>query len=116
MAPGPSRPHPRATRWRLEYSHSSAPEVILAAEKGIGALSFSFVEPAEAKRWVDDYYETLFSSTRPQGGSGVRDASGDEGLKRRRAATAVAGCLRDRERSVTNFLQDPSPIFRWAEA
>src|SRR5688572_23974298 len=33
----------------------------LAATKGIGALSFSFVEPAEAKAWVDDYYATLAS-------------------------------------------------------
>jgi alkanesulfonate monooxygenase SsuD/methylene tetrahydromethanopterin reductase-like flavin-dependent oxidoreductase (luciferase family) len=33
----------------------------LAAEKGIGALSFSFIEPAEAKEFVDDYYATIQS-------------------------------------------------------
>ena len=33
----------------------------LAAEKGIGALSFSFVEPEEAKEWVDEYYEIIAS-------------------------------------------------------
>jgi len=33
----------------------------LAATKGIGALSFSFIEPDRAKEWVDDYYATLAS-------------------------------------------------------
>ena len=33
----------------------------LAAAKGIGALSFSFVEPEEAGKWVDDYYATIES-------------------------------------------------------
>jgi len=31
----------------------------LAAQHGIGALSFSFFDPEEAKAWVDDYYTTL---------------------------------------------------------
>ena len=39
----------------------------LAAEKGIAALSFSFVEAAEAKAWVDDYYATLDSDARVPG-------------------------------------------------
>jgi len=34
----------------------------LAATKGIGALSFSFIEPDRAKEWVDDYYATLGSA------------------------------------------------------
>ena len=29
--------------------------------RGIGALSFSFVEPEEAKEWVDEYYEIIAS-------------------------------------------------------
>jgi hypothetical protein len=33
----------------------------MAASKGIGALSFSFIEPADAKAWVDDYYTTISS-------------------------------------------------------
>ncbi len=33
----------------------------LAAEKGIGALTFSFVEPEEAKEWVDEYYGIIES-------------------------------------------------------
>jgi alkanesulfonate monooxygenase SsuD/methylene tetrahydromethanopterin reductase-like flavin-dependent oxidoreductase (luciferase family) len=40
----------------------------LAATKGIGALSFSFVEPAEAKEWVDDYYATIESEDCVPGG------------------------------------------------
>src|SRR6267143_761211 len=31
----------------------------LAAQKGIGALSFAFFDPEEARHWVHDYYETL---------------------------------------------------------
>jgi alkanesulfonate monooxygenase SsuD/methylene tetrahydromethanopterin reductase-like flavin-dependent oxidoreductase (luciferase family) len=31
----------------------------LAAQHGVGALSFAFFDPEEAKAWVDDYYTTL---------------------------------------------------------
>ena len=51
------KPHPP-----LWVACSRRETIHLAAEKGIGALSFSFVEPAEAKLWVDDYYQTLSSS------------------------------------------------------
>jgi alkanesulfonate monooxygenase SsuD/methylene tetrahydromethanopterin reductase-like flavin-dependent oxidoreductase (luciferase family) len=30
-----------------------------AAQQGIGALSFSFIDPEEARHWVTDYYATL---------------------------------------------------------
>jgi hypothetical protein len=43
----------------------------LAATKGIGALSFSFIEPSEAKVWVDDYYATLASEACVPGGFAV---------------------------------------------
>ena len=33
----------------------------MAARKGLGALSFSFVEPEEAKEWVDEYYALIES-------------------------------------------------------
>ncbi len=33
----------------------------LAAAKGMGALAFSFLEPREAKFWVDDYAATILS-------------------------------------------------------
>lgn len=50
------RPHPPV--W---VACSRRETIHLAATKGIGALSFSFVEPAEAKTWVDDYYATIAS-------------------------------------------------------
>jgi alkanesulfonate monooxygenase SsuD/methylene tetrahydromethanopterin reductase-like flavin-dependent oxidoreductase (luciferase family) len=50
------KPHPP-----LWVACSRRDTIHLAATKGIGALSFSFVEPAEAKVWVDDYYATLAS-------------------------------------------------------
>lgn len=37
--------------------------VRLAAEKGLGALSYAFVEPEEARAWVDEYY-TIIASDR----------------------------------------------------
>lgn len=50
------RPHPP-----LWVACSRRETIHLAATKGIGALSFSFVEPSDAKAWVDDYYATLAS-------------------------------------------------------
>ncbi|HMS58586.1 MAG TPA: LLM class flavin-dependent oxidoreductase [Tepidiformaceae bacterium] len=38
---------------------SNRDTIHLAAQLGIGALTFAFVDPAEAKKWVDDYYETF---------------------------------------------------------
>ena len=39
----------------------------LAAQRGIGALSFAFFDPEEARHWVDDYYATLESEGVPIG-------------------------------------------------
>jgi alkanesulfonate monooxygenase SsuD/methylene tetrahydromethanopterin reductase-like flavin-dependent oxidoreductase (luciferase family) len=50
------KPHPP-----LWVACSRRETIHMAAEKGIGALSFSFLEPAEAKEWVDDYYATIES-------------------------------------------------------
>ena len=50
------RPHPP-----LWVACSRRETIHMAATKGIGALSFSFIEPAAAKEWVDDYYRTLTS-------------------------------------------------------
>lgn len=50
------KPHPP-----LWVACSRRETIHLAAEHGIGALSFSFVEPEQAKAWVDDYYQTLVS-------------------------------------------------------
>src|SRR3954469_18016176 len=50
------KPHPP-----LWVACSRRETIRLAAEKGIGALSFSFLEPEEAKAWVDEYYEIIAS-------------------------------------------------------
>src|SRR5256886_6645330 len=50
------KPHPP-----LWVACSRRETIHLAATKGIGALSFSFIEPAEAKACVDDYYATIAS-------------------------------------------------------
>ncbi|MDX6667646.1 MAG: hypothetical protein QOK04_1026 [Solirubrobacteraceae bacterium] len=50
------KPHP--PMW---VACSRRETIRLAAEKGIGALSFSFVEPEEAKGWVDEYYDIIAS-------------------------------------------------------
>jgi alkanesulfonate monooxygenase SsuD/methylene tetrahydromethanopterin reductase-like flavin-dependent oxidoreductase (luciferase family) len=50
------KPHPP-----LWVACSRRETIHMAAEKGIGALSFSFIEPAEAKAWVDDYFATIES-------------------------------------------------------
>jgi alkanesulfonate monooxygenase SsuD/methylene tetrahydromethanopterin reductase-like flavin-dependent oxidoreductase (luciferase family) len=50
------KPHPP-----LWVACSRRDTILLAAKKGIGALSFSFVEPEDAKEWVDAYYATLQS-------------------------------------------------------
>jgi alkanesulfonate monooxygenase SsuD/methylene tetrahydromethanopterin reductase-like flavin-dependent oxidoreductase (luciferase family) len=49
-------PHPP-----LWVACSRRETIHLAATKGIGALSFAFIEPEDAKEWVDDYYATLAS-------------------------------------------------------
>ena len=57
LVPKPlQRPHPP-----LWVACSKRDTIHLAATKGIGALSFSFVEAAEAKTWADDYYATISS-------------------------------------------------------
>src|SRR3954454_12574606 len=50
------KPHPP-----LWVACSRRDTIRLAAEKGVGALSFSFVEPEEAKQWVDEYHEIVAS-------------------------------------------------------
>jgi alkanesulfonate monooxygenase SsuD/methylene tetrahydromethanopterin reductase-like flavin-dependent oxidoreductase (luciferase family) len=50
------RPHPP-----LWVACSRRETIRLAAERGLGALAFSFVEPEQAKEWVDSYYEIIAS-------------------------------------------------------
>jgi alkanesulfonate monooxygenase SsuD/methylene tetrahydromethanopterin reductase-like flavin-dependent oxidoreductase (luciferase family)/putative sterol carrier protein len=50
------RPHPP-----LWVACSRRETIRVAAERGLGVLSFSFVEPEEAKEWVDEYRAILAS-------------------------------------------------------
>ena len=88
------KPHPP-----LWVACSRRETILLAAEKGIGALSFSFVEPEEAKEWVDEYYAIIASDECVPGGFAVNpnvavvlpmmchadEADGDRARHRRRA-------------------------------
>src|SRR6266566_6744334 len=60
------RPHPP-----LWVACSRRETIHLAAQNGMGALSFSFIEPEEAKQWVDDYYATIQSDECVAGGFAV---------------------------------------------
>ncbi|MGP0029087.1 MAG: LLM class flavin-dependent oxidoreductase [Acidimicrobiales bacterium] len=67
LVPKPcQRPHPP-----LWVACSRRETIHLAATKGIGALAFSFIEPEEAKSWVDDYYATVASDACVPGGFAV---------------------------------------------
>ena len=56
------RPHPPV--W---VACSNRETIKLAARLGIGALTFAFVDPAEAKQWVDDYYRIIKEECVPIG-------------------------------------------------
>jgi alkanesulfonate monooxygenase SsuD/methylene tetrahydromethanopterin reductase-like flavin-dependent oxidoreductase (luciferase family)/putative sterol carrier protein len=60
------KPHPP-----LWVACSRRETIRLAAEKGIGALSFSFVEPEEAAEWVAEYHAILGSERCVPGGFAV---------------------------------------------
>ena len=56
------RPHPP-----LWLACSNRDTIHLAAQLGMGALTFAFVDQAEAKKWVDDYHDTLKNECVPIG-------------------------------------------------
>jgi alkanesulfonate monooxygenase SsuD/methylene tetrahydromethanopterin reductase-like flavin-dependent oxidoreductase (luciferase family) len=56
------KPHPP-----IWVACSRRDTILLAAEKGIGALTFAFIDPEEARQWVSDYRETLASKCVPIG-------------------------------------------------
>jgi alkanesulfonate monooxygenase SsuD/methylene tetrahydromethanopterin reductase-like flavin-dependent oxidoreductase (luciferase family) len=55
-------PHPP-----LWVACSNRETIRLAAKLGIGALTFAFVAPEEAKYWVEEYYETFEKKCEPIG-------------------------------------------------
>jgi len=50
------KPHPP-----LWVACSRRETILLAARRGIGALTFAFIDPEEAKAWVDEYYGLIES-------------------------------------------------------
>ena len=58
------KPHPP-----LWVACSNRDTIHLAAKLGIGALTFAFIDPAEAEHWVNDYYETIKTECVPIGHS-----------------------------------------------
>jgi alkanesulfonate monooxygenase SsuD/methylene tetrahydromethanopterin reductase-like flavin-dependent oxidoreductase (luciferase family) len=56
------KPHPP-----IWVACSNRDTIHLAAQLGIGALTFAFVDPAEAQKWVADYYETFKNECVPIG-------------------------------------------------
>jgi alkanesulfonate monooxygenase SsuD/methylene tetrahydromethanopterin reductase-like flavin-dependent oxidoreductase (luciferase family) len=56
------KPHPP-----LWVACSRRDTILLAAEKGIGALTFAFIDPEEAEGWVQDYDRTLAEKAVPIG-------------------------------------------------
>jgi alkanesulfonate monooxygenase SsuD/methylene tetrahydromethanopterin reductase-like flavin-dependent oxidoreductase (luciferase family) len=56
------KPHPP-----LWVACSRRDTILLAAEKGIGALTFAFIDPEEATKWVSDYEATLAEKCIPVG-------------------------------------------------
>lgn len=56
------KPHPP-----IWVACSNRDTIHLAAQLGIGALTFAFVDPSEAAKWVDDYYTTFKNECVPIG-------------------------------------------------
>jgi alkanesulfonate monooxygenase SsuD/methylene tetrahydromethanopterin reductase-like flavin-dependent oxidoreductase (luciferase family) len=56
------KPHPP-----LWVACSRRDTILLAARKGIGALTFAFIDPEEATNWVADYERTLAEEAVPVG-------------------------------------------------
>ena len=63
LVPKPvQKPHP--PMW---LACSSRETIHVAAKLGLGALTFAFVDPDEARHWVQDYYETFERECMPIG-------------------------------------------------
>ncbi len=63
LVPKPlQKPHPP-----LWVACSNRDTIRLAAKLGIGALTFAFIDPSEAKYWVEEYYTTFKNECEPIG-------------------------------------------------
>ena len=71
VVPKPTqKPHPP-----LWVACSRRETILLAAENGIGALTFAFIDPEEAVHWVNDYYRTLEEKGVPIGNAVTAEVS-----------------------------------------
>ena len=89
------KPHPP-----LWVACSRRETIHLAAQLGIGALTFAFIPPEETRLWVNDYYTTLERECQPIGQPHQREYrdSRDQRLRRarpQRGAGAQNGRGRD---------------------
>jgi alkanesulfonate monooxygenase SsuD/methylene tetrahydromethanopterin reductase-like flavin-dependent oxidoreductase (luciferase family) len=84
------KPHPP-----LWVACSRRETIHLAAQHGIGALAFAFVDPEEAKHWVDDYYSTLESEGVPIG----------DAVNASVACVTTFMCDRDEEKALANGIE-----------
>ena len=63
VVPKPTqRPHPP-----IWVACSQRDTILMAGSRGIGALSFAFINPDEARQWVADYYAAFEACTDPIG-------------------------------------------------
>ena len=63
VVPKPTqRPHPP-----IWVACSQRDTILMAGSRGIGALSFAFISPEEARQWVADYYAAFEACTDPVG-------------------------------------------------
>jgi len=56
------KPHPP-----IWVACSNRETIHLAARLGIGALTFAFIDPTEARKWVGEYYEIIKTECKPIG-------------------------------------------------
>jgi alkanesulfonate monooxygenase SsuD/methylene tetrahydromethanopterin reductase-like flavin-dependent oxidoreductase (luciferase family) len=84
------QPHPP-----LWVACSRRDTILLAAEKGIGALTFAFIDPEEARQWVTDYERTLAERCLPVG----------RAVNARVACVTPMMCHRDERRALAMGLE-----------
>src|SRR6202795_4216840 len=84
------RPHPPV--W---VACSRRDTMLLAAEKAIGALTFAFIDPEDARHWVGDYYAAL-----AQKGVPIGDA-----VNANVACVATFMCHRDEDEALRRGLE-----------
>ncbi len=84
------KPHPP-----LWVACSRRDTILLAAEKGIGALSFAFIDPEEARQWVEDYTTTMAETCVPVG----------KAVNHNLACVTPMMCDRDEDRAIAMGLE-----------